>query len=160
MSDEDFSSTEMDVVSRASKAEAADQYTFNFFHKHEYSLSDLPPFEQIDRCSEETRGFVIEAYKKEQDFRHNMIQKEQDYVFAEVRNKGRASERQQNVGAITGCVIVVATLVWSADLIKDGHTAVGLAPLLAGIAAMVGAVVWGKTHASPEKEETSPTDKD
>jgi uncharacterized membrane protein len=159
MSDEDLPSVEMDVISHAKESPPADQITFNFYQKHEYSLSELPPLEQLDRCSDETRAFVMEAYSKEQDFRHSMIRQEQQNIFTGDRDKGRANERQQRMGSITGCIIVLAALVWSAVLIMNGYPVVGLVPLVGAIGLMAVSVAWGKKQRPTEKQETDPSDK-
>lgn len=153
MSQRDKPSIAMDVVSNSKESRETEHFTLNF-HKHEYSLSELPPLEKLDGCSDETRAFIMETYRKEQDFRHMIIRQEQENFFALNRDAERARERQQRMGLVSGCIIAMATLIWSAFLIMQGHGVTGLAPIVIAISVLAAAVAWGKKQ-KPTDEETS-----
>jgi uncharacterized membrane protein len=159
MSDENLPSVEMDVISHAKESQPADQITFNFYHKHEYSLSELPPLDQLDRCSIETRDFAMKAFNKEQEFRHAVIKQDQQNEFAGRQNKEHHNGRQQRMGSIIGCVIVLAAMVWSAVLILNGYPITGMIPLVSAIGLMAVSVAWGRTQNSTVKQEAEPRDK-
>ena len=138
---------------RVSDTVEAQPPVIQFSQQNNFSLNELPPLNQLDSCSDETRKFVMECYSKENDFRHKLI-KESERRGAELdvlREKN--SHKQKQLGAGAGTAITVATLAWSCYMVYLGQTLVGASPFIIALTGLVLAGAWGKRQKTKSADE-------
>jgi uncharacterized membrane protein len=113
----------------------------------------LPSWDEFSKYPPEVRDFWMRMGEKEQDARHNWINKEQDHRHSYDHTRLSGTFERQKTGQILGACLSCFCISAGAAIVIAGGSPWGYAAILAGITPLVGMAIYAKNVAPPKMGE-------
>jgi uncharacterized membrane protein len=129
--------------------------TLNVQYNYNVNLPtvQLPSWEEFSKYPPEVREFWMRAGEKEQAFRHEWVEKEQNHrhQYDQVRLSG--TFERQRTGQILGACLSIVCITAGVVIIIAGGSPWGFAAIRGGVAPLVGMAIYAKNVSVPKMEE-------
>lgn len=131
-------------------------------HYMEQAVGPIPPPMMLAEYERQLPGAAerfMRMAEKEQDHRHDM---DRAVVTSDIKHRDdflHRTFRLQTVGLWLGCGVILVGVAGGIALIYLDKQGWGLAPIIASLAGLIGALVWGKRSSPtppPQEPQTQP----
>jgi len=111
------------------------------------SQVELPSADKFKAFPPEAQAAILAAFEREQTERHAWLKQQQHNDHDLNKQSNRNYFYWRIAGTICGTLIVLATLISGAWLVKNGASGIGVFLLIAAIGGIIGTAIYGRTAA-------------